>query len=573
VTNDATKRLQLELQRSVLDKLNPLVRLSAVVLVFYVALAHYGHHLKAGQVVLALLGLGLSVGIHPRWSQRVRAAGMVVVPILLSIIAVATYGPLLGLGTLLAVTNLSASFFYGTRGAVATTVVLMLTVAGVALGTWAGVLQPEFYASGVQWFRAILTVGICLASVTYMANRHEELTEKAIAQQVAAVEEQRAATEERARLQSRVAASQKLESLGRLAGGVAHDFSNALSVVLAGVQALRDPAHAADHASILDDIEQSAQGASSTARHLLAFSRGNPQEPGQCDPAQLLERFASGIRRMLPESITVTTRAGGGGRIGLSEKQLEQVVLNLVINARDAMPRGGTITLASRVDGDRVVIEVADQGVGMDEVTLSRVFEPFFSTKGELGTGLGLAMVWGTVTGVGGQIDVRSRPGEGSTFQLAFPRLTAEKVASDPPRRATGRPNAAAPARAGLRVLLLEDEPAVRRVFERSLGKAGYEVSSHAVASSAIEAVAGQSFELLVTDAVVPGGRVADLIKAFRAANAGGRVVICSGHVQDQVVLDGIQRDEYRFLPKPFTVDGFLAVVAEEVAPRAAVTP
>ena len=365
--------------------------------------------------------------------------------------------------------------------------------------------------------------------------------------------------EERDRLIRATASQQRLESLGRLAGGVAHDFNNALSVVIGGAEALRTCNDAVERSQILDDIEQSAQNASGTARQLLTFSRGNPAAGGTSNPRHVIERFAKGLRRMLPENITFSTDCTDDVFIAFPEGLLEQALVNLVSNARDAMSEGGAITLRSRAVGDDVVIEVIDTGAGMDEAIHGQIFEPFFTTKGEKAVGLGLATVWGTVVTAGGTIDVASAPDKGSTFRMTFARRAAPPAgaATDAVRPATSeRPT---------RVLLLEDEAGVRRVLERTLAKAGHHVSSHEVAATARSALETEAFDCLLTDSVVPGGGVGDLIQRFIAANPRAPVLVCSGHVREQLIVEGIVAASYRFIEKPFRPQEVITAIAEEL--------
>ncbi len=360
--------------------------------------------------------------------------------------------------------------------------------------------------------------------------------------------------DDRTRLERDLQGARRLEAIGRLAGGVAHEFNNALSVVIAGIESLRDPRDAAEREQVLSDMEESARSATESASRLMAFSRGRPDQKGQCEPHRVLERFASGVRRMLPEDIVVEVHATDGGFIELPQSHLEQVLLNLVLNARDAMPKGGVIQLRSRVEKELIVVEVADQGEGMDEATRLRAFDPYFTTKGESGSGLGLAAVWGLVTGAGGTVEVDSQPGSGSLFRLTFPRL--QQVAAPAPAVEAREPSRQR------RILVLEDEGGVRRVIERLLRGEGYHVSSHETADTAREALLAESFDCLVTDSIVPGGGVSDLVKEFVKTNVSAPVVVCSGHVGEQVLLDGINSDAYSFIAKPFAPSALLKMVA-----------
>jgi CheY-like chemotaxis protein len=285
----------------------------------------------------------------------------------------------------------------------------------------------------------------------------------------------------------------------------------------------------------------------------MAFSRGRPDQRGQCEPHRVLERFASGVRRMLPEDDVIEVEVEEGGCIDLPQSHLEQVLLNLELNARDALPKGGSIQLRSRVESELIVVEVADQGEGMDEATRLRAFDPYFTTKGESSSGLGLAAVWGLVTGAGGTVDIDSQPGIGSLFRLTFPRSEQIAASALATVARSSRPR---------RILVLEDEGGVRRVIERLLRGEGYQVSSHQTADTAREALLGESFDCLVTDSIVPGGGVSDLVKQFVATNVSAPVVVCSGHVGEQVLLDGIDSDAYSFIAKPFAPSALLKMVA-----------
>ena len=365
--------------------------------------------------------------------------------------------------------------------------------------------------------------------------------------------------DDRARLERDLQGARRMEAIGRLAGGVAHEFNNALSVVIAGIESLRDPLHANERQAVLRDMEDSARAATESASRLMAFSRGRPDQKGQCEPHRVLERFASGVRRMLPEDVVVEVQASEAGFIELPPSHLEQVLLNLVLNARDAMPKGGVIQLRARAEKELVVIEVADQGEGMDEATRLRAFDPYFTTKGESSSGLGLAAVWGLVTGAGGMVEIDSQPGTGSLFRLTFPR-TQETVSSAPEVEATPTPSRPR------RILVLEDEGGVRRVIERLLRGEGYQVSSHETADTAREALLAESFDCLVTDSIVPGGGVSELVKEFVKTNVSAPVVVCSGHVGEQVLLDGINSDAYTFIAKPFAPSALLKMVAHVMA-------
>ena len=362
--------------------------------------------------------------------------------------------------------------------------------------------------------------------------------------------------DERAALENDLQAARRLEAIGRLAGGVAHDFNNALSIVLAGTDSLREHLTDAGARAILDDVETSARGAAETSQQLLAFSRGAPEHSGQCSPHLVIERFAASVRRMLPETIEVRVEVSGDGAIALPPSQLERILLNMALNARDALPRGGHICLRSKTEGDRVILEVRDDGIGMDATTRARLFEPYFTTKGMNGSGLGLATAWGMVTNLGGDVQVESEVGRGTLFRFIIPRVVLTPKTDGPV------PAKAAAGDVSKHVLLLEDEDGLRRALERLLKKAGYTVSSHGLAAPARAALTHERFDCLLTDAVVPDGGVSDLVRAFVATNPGAPVIVCSGHVGEQALLDGINRDSYHFVAKPFVPNQLLTLVA-----------
>ena len=383
----------------------------------------------------------------------------------------------------------------------------------------------------------------------------------------------------RSQLESQLRQSQKLESIGRLAGGVAHDFNNHLTVIngycdlmLARI-APDDP-----NRENLFEVRRAGGRAASLTRQLLAFGRKQLLSPSPISLNEIVSSMESMLRRLVPENIALTTVLDP--RLGAAMAdfgQIEQVLMNLVVNSRDAMPEGGMILietanvlLESATGGpDReigpgayVALTVTDSGLGMDEATRALIFEPFFTTKGfGKGTGLGLATVYGIVKQSGGAIAVRSRPGEGAAFTVYLPRLAA----------APGPHGVAAPeaARRGQgAILLVEDQEAVRRLVSRVLRTSGYDVIDTDSGPQALRLPDSQiaGIDLLVTDVVMPEMSGRELAARLTARREGLRVLFISGYAPDAALGGGAAGPGAAFLQKPFTPAQIAASVGEILA-------
>jgi PAS domain S-box-containing protein len=370
---------------------------------------------------------------------------------------------------------------------------------------------------------------------------------------------------ERDRLQAQLGQAQKMESIGQLAGGVAHDFNNMLAVILGTVELVkgrqsRDPELASD----LDDIERAALSARDVTRQLLAFSRRQVISPRPLQLNELLATTQKTMARLIGENVPLEFRPGPGlWPVLMDASQVEQIMMNLAANARDAMPEGGVLTVETsnaRVDqayclqnpgfrpGDYVVLAISDTGVGMDAATRERIFEPFFTTKGfGRGTGLGLATVFGIVTQNAGMIHVYSEPGKGSTFRVYLPRFTAEGTAPESPQEA--------PATLRGTVLLVEDDEMVRRVTAGMLESLGLEVLAAATWREALAFVgrADAPIDLLLTDVVMPGMSGKVLSDRIAALRPGLPVVFMSGYTPDVVIHHGVLEQGLRLIQKPFS--------------------
>jgi two-component system cell cycle sensor histidine kinase/response regulator CckA len=366
---------------------------------------------------------------------------------------------------------------------------------------------------------------------------------------------------ERAELEQRLAQAQRLESVGQLAGGVAHDFNNLLSVILTCVGfAQRELPGDSPVRDDIDEIGRAADRAAALTRQLLMFSRREVVKPEVLDVGALARDLERLLNRTLSERIALRIAIGPEIVPVLADRaQLEQVLVNLAVNSRHAMPDGGTLTIAVTGADEGVRITVADDGVGMAPDVRERAFEPFFTTKaaGE-GTGLGLATVHGILTDSGGSVEIDSEPGRGTTIAIWLPAAPQGAVVADEPPE----PSERAPGVA--RVLVVEDQDPVRRQACRILRAHGYEVRD---APGADEALADwQDTEVLVTDVVMPGMTGHDLAEIAAERSPGLRVVFMSGHTEDVLVRDGARMGEITFVQKPFTRDSLLRAVEEALA-------
>jgi PAS domain S-box-containing protein len=350
----------------------------------------------------------------------------------------------------------------------------------------------------------------------------------------------------------RLRRDQKMEAVARLAGGVAHDFNNLLTVIIGHAELALQTLP--DHDPLRDDLAEIAAASergAGLAAQLLAFSRRSIVAPVVVELGALVTRMTRIFDGLLGAQIALATRIAPDAAIVADPNLVEKVLVNLVTNARDAMPRGGTVTIAARrrTDGVLVALSITDTGDGMPPEVLARVCEPFFTTK-PVGhrAGLGLATVHGIVTQAGGTIRIDSEVGRGTTVELLLPAAPSVLRPLGPP----AAPTAHAPAT----ILYVEDEPAVRRVTTRSLERWGYVVlaAEHAAAALAVEQAHAGAIDLLLTDVVMPGlgGRaLASQIKARRPAIA---VIYMSGYTDDEVVREGITAGVDAFVQKPFAL-------------------
>ena len=434
----------------------------------------------------------------------------------------------------------------------------------LALGALVDVAEePIVTKRGLRWLRTMkMAIRDEQGTAKYLLGISEDITSK------------REMAETLRLAEENVRRAQRLEAVGRFAGAIAHDFNNLLSVILSytalnlGEVKPGDPLHAD-----LREVQRAGERAADLARQLLAFSRQRVLEPHVLDLNLALGRQESMLRRLLGESVQLTLlTASGLGEIVADPGQLEQVIMNLAVNARDAMPDGGTLTIetanvdiapelvagpAGVVPGPYVRLSVIDSGVGMDDATRERIFEPFFTTKEPgKGTGLGLATVFGIVQQSGGAISVESKPGHGTTFDIYLPRAAASEITV----ALSMKPE---PARGGSEtILVVEDDDSLRAVVRTILRRAGY---------TAVEAQNGGEallvceehpapIHLLLTDIVMPrmnGPRLAERLANLRPQM---RVMFMSGS-DEALELHGLIEAGAAFLRKPITPDSLLRKV------------
>ncbi|MEW6543046.1 MAG: ATP-binding protein [Nitrospirota bacterium] len=372
---------------------------------------------------------------------------------------------------------------------------------------------------------------------------------------------------ERRQLEEQLRQSQKMEAIGRLAGGIAHDFNNLLTVIIGHSQLLSEQMR--DQGGLRDQVEEikrAGERAGALTKQLLAFSRSQMLTPQVVDLNETVAAMGGMLRRLLGEDITLVSRPDPAlRRIKADPTQLEQVVLNLAVNARDAMPRGGRLTVeTANVElrepyvhehvivpaGSYAVLAVQDTGGGMDRQTRARIFEPFFTTKEKgQGTGLGLATVYGIVKQSGGYILVDSEPGQGATFRVYFPPSAEKAKADQPPRPPSEVPGGSET------VLLVEDEDSIRTMLSGVLRSYGYQVLESRSGEEALRIAGAHQgpIQILLTDVIMPGMNGREVAERLVLLRRGMKVLYMSGHTTDVIVQRGVLQADTAFLAKPFT--------------------
>jgi PAS domain S-box-containing protein len=370
---------------------------------------------------------------------------------------------------------------------------------------------------------------------------------------------------ERNAMAEQLRVAQKMDAIGQLAGGVAHDFNNLLTAILGYSQLLAPELRGnPEHFAAIDEIRKAGERAAGLTRQLLAFSRKQVLETRVLDLNEIVQRIEEMLTRLIGEDIQVRMKLDPAlGPVRADAGQIEQVIMNLAVNARDAMPRGGQISVeTANVDlaesytqthlpvqpGPYVMLAISDNGVGMDAATRERIFEPFYTTKEKgQGTGLGLSTVYGIVKQSTGYIWVYSEPGRGTSFKVYLPRvqLSAESL--------TTPESALVPAVGDETILLVEDDDSVRALARRTLEARGYRVLDAADGGAAVEIALAETIDLLVTDMVLPGMGGSAIAARIHEMQPRAKVLFTSGYTDDVIIRGGLLEPGAAFLEKPFT--------------------
>ncbi|HEX7741433.1 MAG TPA: ATP-binding protein, partial [Sphingobium sp.] len=380
--------------------------------------------------------------------------------------------------------------------------------------------------------------------------------------------------QERKAAEAQVRQMQKMESLGQLTGGIAHDFNNMLAIVIGSLDMARRRLPSDIDLRISRGMENAAEGAQRAAQltaRLLAFARQQALDPQPTDVNKLVGGISEMLRRTLGEQVRIeTVLAGGLWPANIDASQLEAAIINLCVNARDAMPEGGRLTLETSnahlddayvaqnqdvAPGQYVMVSVADTGTGMPPATVERAFDPFFTTKGVgKGTGLGLSQVFGFTKQSRGHVKIYSEPGQGSVIKLYLPRHYGTTVGVE--QQALSRTDELPRARRDEVILVVEDEERVRHMSVDSLKELGYVIVQAADGEEALKLLAMHPrIDMLFTDVVMPGINGRLLADRARQARPGLRVLYTTGYTRNAIVHNGVLDPGVHFLPKPFTLD------------------
>ena len=368
--------------------------------------------------------------------------------------------------------------------------------------------------------------------------------------------------------------SQKMEAVGQLAGGIAHDFNNLLGVILGCAELISECADLSQVRKRAEEIQKAGQRAADLTRQLLAFSRKQMLEPKVIDLNAKVSKITDMLARLVGEDVEIRTSLPANlGKVRADPSQIEQILMNLVVNAREAMPNGGHITIetenveldeayagshTSVLPGSYVMIAVSDSGIGMDADVSAHIFEPFFTTKAT-GTGLGLATVYGAVKQSGGNIWVYSEPGNGTTFKIYLPRVDGVVEGSGGAERSAATPKGTET------ILLVEDSASLRDVTKEFLQIAGYNVVEAIDGKDALRVARmhEERIHLLLTDVVMPGMSGRELANEIKQIHPETRILFMSGYTSNAIVHRGVMDEELSLLTKPFTRSGLTQKVRE----------
>jgi signal transduction histidine kinase/ActR/RegA family two-component response regulator len=540
---------------------------------------------RATWIAVGIYLVLLCAALARRQSYTLRALSLLIGLAAVALLGFARVGFQVGPGVGFALTVVLAGLLLGRAALIITYLGAIATIVGV--GVWQGATRGAQLAPAVNdplllsnWIRAAFAfalfcgvLGVAVMFVVAYVERALEARTRTL-ERLSSEQRQRERTElALSQANEQIVQMQKLEALGRLAGGVAHDFNNALVVILGWTDLLRDrPREQGALNEALDAIDTAASRAARLTQELLAFGRKAVHVPQNVALSALVPKVIEMLARLLPANVRITSSIDPEvPPVFADPGQIHRLLLNLCLNARDAMPQGGELEIRAfgahtegngRIPaGNWVALSVRDTGVGMDAETQKRAFEPFFTTKGELGNGLGLSSVYGVVQQSGGHVTLESQIGRGTTFTVLLPRgeheLAVEQAQLSP-----------TPADAPALILVAEDEPAVRRVLVEALQTRGHTVLDAPDGGAALELARRhrEKIDLLLTDGVMPGISSSQLIAGFRRLFPDAAVLVCSGHVDEQPLRQAIEDHDLKYLRKPFTSHDLNVAIAEALA-------
>ena len=382
--------------------------------------------------------------------------------------------------------------------------------------------------------------------------------------------------QEKAKIEAQLRQAQKMEAIGQLAGGVAHDFNNLLTIINGrSALALRKISDSNPLYSGLEEIYQAGERAAALTRQLLTFSRAQIIAPEILDLNKLVAESKQILRRLIREDIEIVFKMPKGlSKIKVDKPQMEQVLMNLVINASDAMPMGGKLTVQTEdfvsgagdeakyhpeIPGEYVLLSVSDTGIGMDKATSERIFDPFFTTK-DLGhgTGLGLSTVYGIITQNGGTVTVESKPGQGSTFRIYLPCRESEVALPQPLEHVSEEGGEET-------ILVVDDEESIVNLAKLILETEGYTVLTATFGEEALRVIAGytKTIHLLLTDVVIPGMSGPELAVKVSEFYPKIKILYASGYADETVLQHGVYESQRMFINKPYTINELIRKVRQ----------
>lgn len=481
---------------------------------------------------------------------------------------------------------LIAALLFGSKGVIIT---LLINLSGFAVAGYVVVngFLPPFSGSiwnpeyAVVWIRggSILALfggssAIAVASIVkQLESDKNELRESLVREQT-----QREALEkakhENLRVQAALADAQRAEALGKMASGIAHDFNNVLTIIMGSAEIAKlDSANTDQVEKSLSSIIKASSNGAELTRSLLSFGRKDPYQKSLVEMNELLDGLEKPLRRLLPDDISLTINHKSSATIDIDRSSLEKALFNLVANSKDSIKGGGKISVSSQSvilkndteevpAGEYGLITVADSGEGIDSEIMNKIFEPYFSTKdADAGAGLGLALLQSLMAEAGGYIKLSSEPGIGTEISLYLPIAMKPKKATFTQESKSS----STLTETGASILLVEDNLEVLSTMADTLKGAGFEVHKAKDGDAAIEKLKQARFDLLCVDGVIPGSSSASVIEEFRRKQPAHPVVVCSGYIEEELVIRGIETGELGYIRKPFRSAQLLETINEQL--------